>query len=319
MKAIIFNASSKYYNRGTVALGYWLAERGYSVKHSIRQPDLFDCDADLFAFSAIFTWDLPKLAYWVNQIKSIGNVWVGGPAPSSNPQYVEQQTGIKPHIGIDKRFELQPGKYKMSRSTRGCPVGCSFCIVPRIDGTTIKEYSDFEPAPFMMDDNITASSVEHQEMVIERLSRENYCTIDFNSGFEPSYFGQAEFERFDRLPIKFWRLGFDEIKEEKQVHEMIQLLRENNVPSRSIRVYCLAGNEPFEQVHYRAEKIIEWGGEPHIQPLIPLNALEKKPVVQKQYEWTFQKLSDFARYYNRWLWRKPGRSFEWYKSSKKDR
>ncbi len=318
MKAIVYNASSKHYNRGAVALGYWLSEQGFTVRHSVRQPDIFDLDADLFAFSAIFTWHLPRLADWVNQVKNRGDVWIGGPAPSSNPDYVEEMTGITPHIGVDGRFERQPGQYKMTRTCRGCPVGCPFCIVPKIDGTTMREYADFPPAPVLLDDNITATGVAHQERVIETLLRQDYRVVDLNSGFEPSFFTQETFTRFNRLPFKFWRLAFDEMNEEKPVREMIRLLRENGVAARAIRVYCLAGNESFEECHYRAEKIIEWGGEPHVQPLIPLNALEKKPVVQKRYGWTAQKLTDFARYYNRWLWRKPGRSFDWYKSSSLD-
>lgn len=315
MKALIYNASYTHYNRGTIALSYWLQGQGYTVKLSNRQPDMFDLDASLFAFSAIFTWDLPRLVAWVNQVKNYGDVWIGGPAPSANPRYVQQMTGITPHVGPDFRFEQQPGDYKMTRSSRGCPVGCSFCIVPKVDGLTMREYSNFPLAPALLDDNITATSQAHQERVIERLLSAGYRAIDLNSGFEPSFFNQDVFDRFKRLPLKFWRLAFDEMREEKQVLEMMRLLQENGISSRAIRVYCLAGNEPFEQVHYRAEKIIEWGGEPHVQPLIPLNATEKRPVVQRQYGWTAQKLTDFARYYNRWLWRKPGRSFDWYKSN----
>jgi hypothetical protein len=48
-------------------------------------------------------------------------------------------------------------------------------------------------------------------------------------------------------------------------------------------------------------KVIEWGGEPHCQPVIKLNALEKRPMIK--YDWTEQKLMDMARWANRWLWR----------------
>ncbi len=312
MRAYLFNASTKYYNRGLVALSYYLQECGYRVEISTRQPDLFSLNGDLFAFSAVFTWDLPRLVEWVNRVRDFGEVWIGGPAVSAMPRYVKQQTGIDPVVGVDPRIERQPGHYKMTRTSRGCPVGCSFCIVPKIDGMTMLEYPDFSPAPVIMDDNILACSIEHQERVIERTLAQGYRAVDMNSGFEPHYFDYAAFERFRRLPLKFWRLGFDELKEETAAREMVHMLRESGVASNHIRVYCLIGNEPLEDCHYRAEKIIEWGAEPHVQPLIPLNALDKRPVVQHRYGWTAQKLIDFARYYNRWLWRKPGRSFEWY-------
>ncbi len=314
-RALIFNCSTKCYNRGTVALGYYLAGEGWQVEHSTGEPDLFSLDAGLFAFSAIFTWDLPQLVEWVNRVKDFGEVWIGGPAVSAMSRYVEQATGIRPVVGVDPRLETRPGYYKMTRTSRGCPVGCSFCIVPRIDGRVMVEYPVFDPAPVVMDDNILACSTGHQERVIEKLLARGYRAVDFNSGFEPSFFDHEAFERFRRLPLKFWRLAFDTVAEEKPVEEMMRLLKEAGVGSRNIRVYCLSGNEPFEDCMYRAEKIVDWGGEPFVQALIPLNALEKRPVVQHRYGWTEQKLIDFGRYYNRWLWRKPGRSFDWYDHS----
>jgi hypothetical protein len=311
VRATIYNCSTSHYNRGTQALGYWLKDQGYEVKLKKSEPDLFDLAAELFCFSAIFTWDLPLLANWVNRVRDFGEVWIGGPAPSINPEYVQQQTGIVPHIGPDFRFEQQPGHYKMGRTSRGCPFNCSFCIVAKIDGRKMVEYKNFNPAPVLLDDNILATSTAHQERVVEMLLSQNYPVVDFNSGFDPSLFDRATFTLFKKLPLKYWRLAFDEIKEERVVQETMRLLRENGIAKGKIRVYCLIGNESFEDCHYRAEKIIEWGGEPHVQPLIPLNTLEKRPVVQ--YDWTAQKLIDFSRYYNRWLWRKPERSFDWYR------
>jgi hypothetical protein len=229
MKAYLFNASTKYYNRGLVALSYWLQEHDYQVQISTRPPDLFTLDADLFAFSAVFTWDLPRLVEWVNGIRGLGEVWIGGPAPSAMPRFVKQQTGIKPVVGVDPRFERQTGKYKMTRTSRGCPVGCSFCIVPKVDGTVMLEYSDFSPAPVIMDDNILACSIGHQERVIEKLLGQDYRAVDFNSGFEPHYFTWEAFKRFNRLPLKFWRLAFDELSEEGPVRKMMQMLHKGGI------------------------------------------------------------------------------------------
>jgi hypothetical protein len=39
-----------------------------------------------------------------------------------------------------------------------------------------------------------------------------------------------------------------------------------------------------------------------VQPLIALDALEKRPVAR--HGWTEQALKDASRYYNRWIWRK---------------
>jgi hypothetical protein len=48
-------------------------------------------------------------------------------------------------------------------------------------------------------------------------------------------------------------------------------------------------------------QVLEWGCEPHVQPMMALNTLEKKPLVR--HDWTEQQLKHLARWANRWLWR----------------
>jgi hypothetical protein len=66
-------------------------------------------------------------------------------------------------------------------------------------------------------------------------------------------------------------------------------------------VYVLIGNEPMAPCYERAQKVLEWGGEPFCQPFIPLNSLDGAP--KARFDWTVQSLKDFARYYNRFLWK----------------
>lgn len=47
--------------------------------------------------------------------------------------------------------------------------------------------------------------------------------------------------------------------------------------------------------------VIQSGAEPHVQPLMKLNALDKEPWVR--FDWTDQKLRDMARWANRRIWR----------------
>ena len=75
----------------------------------------------------------------------------------------------------------------------------------------------------------------------------------------------------------------------------------NESPKRK-QVYVLIGNEPFDACQERAQKVIEWGGEPYVQPLLPLNALRRHDF-KVAHDWTERKLRDMQRYYNRHLWR----------------
>jgi hypothetical protein len=81
----------------------------------------------------------------------------------------------------------------------------------------------------------------------------------------------------------------------------MMVILKNESPKRK-QVYVLIGNEPFEACRERAQKVIEWGGEPYCQPLMPLNALSRTHV-KELHGWHAQALRDFARFYNRHLWR----------------
>lgn len=97
-----------------------------------------------------------------------------------------------------------------------------------------------------------------------------------------------------------WRFALDETGELEEVRRMMQILKDE--PASSKRVYVLIGNEPFDMCMERIRKVIEWGGEPHCQPIMALNTLVKRPMIR--HDWTEQKLHDVARWANRWLWRK---------------
>ena len=77
----------------------------------------------------------------------------------------------------------------------------------------------------------------------------------------------------------------------------------SDVPCLRKRVYVLIGNEPFESCYRRILQVIEWDCEPHVQPMIALNALTRTPMIR--HDWTEQRLHDLARWSNQWLWRQP--------------
>ena len=184
-------------------------------------------------------------------------------------------------------------------ASRGCPVGCYFCIVPRMEGTKFKLIPDFTPRPILCDNNVSALPIEYQEHIIERYKTFDVTLEDINSGFEPHTFDESTYARWKSFYKGAWRFAFDEMKEKSEVERMANVLA--GEPAGRKRVYVLVGNEPFEQCFERIMKVIEWGCEPHVQPMIALGALTKTPIVQ--YDWTAKKLKDVARWANRWIWR----------------
>jgi hypothetical protein len=305
--AALLTACSPGYNLGLDKLGTWLRSEGWHVTFNPLTNTVAG-GFDLYAFSVIFTWDLPALVMAVKAVPKGADKWIGGPAASSMAAWVEDQTGVRPVVGPDPRFERQQGEYKWCRTTRGCPVGCYFCIVPKIDGTTMLEYDDFNPAPVVVDDNILRSSWKHQQLVVDRLAAAEFASIDFNSGFEPLFFEQKHVDLYGQLPLKYWRIAFDEIKEAPEVERAIRLLRANGVPSKKIFCYVLAGNEPFADCLLRAQNVVEWGGEPRIQMMKPLNWLQPRKAVwiNPKHDWTEELSINFPRYWYSYAWRRVG-------------
>lgn len=304
-KVLVINCS-KVYNLGANKLSRWLVSEGHSVRlvnennyeKLIETHDLFKYD--LIALSCIFSWDVSLAFKIVELIDSKREAWAGGSGFFALKNWWVKNTGLSCTPSIDQRFENRAGVYKMVFASRGCPVDCSFCIVPRLEGTEFKLNWDFVPAPMLCDSNLSALPVEFQEHIIKKYLETGTLLKDANSGFEPITFTEETFHRWKPvMKHSVWRFAFDTSSEEEQVRKMFNILK--NIPASKKRVYVLIGNEPVQKCYDRIQKVISWGGEPHVQPMMALNALEKTPMIR--YDWTKRKLIDMARWSNTWLWR----------------
>ena len=189
---------------------------------------------------------------------------------------------------------------KATIASRGCPVGCAFCIVPAMEGRDFTFLPDFPVRPILCDNNLSALPLEYQDHIIKRYQSTGVPLLDANSGFEPLTFNEEVFQKWRVINRGPWRFAYDETKERLDVLRVMRMLKD--VPRRNKRVYVLVGNEPFQACMERIKEVIANDCEPHVQPLIRLNALERIPTVQ--FDWTLQKLRDVARWSNGWVWKK---------------
>jgi hypothetical protein len=246
--------------------------------------------------SVAFSWLLPKAKELSIQYKEQGyHVRAGGTSVEINRKYLADVAELGGNV--DALIHHNPNA---TIASRGCPVGCWFCIVPTIEGKTFTLLWDFVPRPILCDNNLSALPIEFQEYIIKRYQETNTLLLDANSGFEPRTFDEETYLRWKVINKGAWRFALDEMKELEDVKRVMKIIKHE--PANKKRVYVLIGNEPIESCHERIMKVIEWGGEPHCQPIMALNTLVKRPIVR--YDWTDQKLSDMARWANRWLWRK---------------
>lgn len=315
MKALVVNCSAEHYNLGARKLSNWLPSQGYQVEMVNGDPGpMFTRGFDLVALSVIFSWHAPiarDIALRVLDTPAC-QVRCGGPGMFALAGWWKRETGLDITRGVDPRFDQQPGEYLYTFASRGCPVGCGFCLVPPMEGKQFTLYPDFTPAPYLLDNNLSALPDRYQLHIIQKYQAAGMQIEDAKEGFEPRAFDGDTFHRWNPVLKGPWRLGFDTISEAEDVRRMMGILQD--VSPRRKQVYVLIGNEPFESCMERICKTIEWGGEPFCQPLIALNALEKVPLVR--FDWTLEKLRAVARWANRRIWRQD--PFENY-SRRKDR
>lgn len=245
--------------------------------------------------SVAFSWKLPDAYQRAVWYRAQGlRVRAGGPAVFIRPKYLE---GVAEIGGdVDAVVHHNP---QATFASRGCPVGCYFCIVPKMEGREFTLFPDFTPRPILCDNNLSALTVEYQHHIIRRYQDTGVPLLDANSGFEPRTFDEDTYARWKAINRGPWRFAFDEMGESEDVRRMMHILRHK--PASSKRVYVLIGNEPKAACLERIYKVIEWGGEPHAQPYMALNTLVKRPMVR--HDWTEQELTDMARWANRWIWR----------------
>lgn len=246
--------------------------------------------------SVAFTWLLDdayqRAVFW----KSCGKrVCVGGPGLFVRKSYFE---GVAEY-GNDYVDAIVKHNRDATMASRGCPVGCWFCIVPKMEGKTFTLFPDFPVRPILCDNNLSALPSEYQDYIIRRYQDHHIPLLDANSGFEPRTFDGVVYHRWKAINHGPWRFALDDQRERKYVARVCTMLKDE--PPNKKRVYVLIGNEPLESCLDRINSVLGWGCEPHVQWLMKLNALRKEPWVR--FDWTERKLRDMARWANRRVWR----------------
>lgn len=252
-------------------------------------------EGDTAYLSVAFSWRLQDAYQRAVWYKAQGyKVRAGGPGTFASRKYLADVADLDG--AVDALTHHNP---QATIASRGCPVGCYFCIVPKMEGQAFTFLPDFTPRPILCDNNLSALPVEYQDYIIARYQAFGVPLEDANSGFEPRTFDDGTYRRWQAINRGPWRFAYDETAESDDVYRVSRILAD--VPPSRKRVYVLIGNEPFEPCYRRIMQVIEWGCEPHVQPMIALNALVKRPMVR--HDWTEQQLKHLARWSNRWLWR----------------
>lgn len=248
-------------------------------------------EGDTAFLSIAFTWKLDDAYQRAIWYRSMGyKVKAGGPGIFTRKHYLADVA----EIGGEHPDAVWRHNPAATIASRGCPVGCWFCIVPKMEGKAFTLLPEFPVRPVLCDNNLSGLPADYQDFIISRYVAADVPLLDANSGFEPRTFDDEVFARWRKINKGPWRFAFDDVTERPMVERVMKMLKD--VPSRQKRVYVLIGNEPFEACMDRIRDVVAWGGEPHVQPYIKLNALERKPY--PRFDWNEQLLRDVARWAN---------------------
>lgn len=261
-------------------------------------------DGDIVYLSVAFTWKLDEAFDRARFAIAQGlKVVAGGPALFL-PQMKLKLDDVR-GLEIREHYDDAVAHHNPDAtfSSRGCPVGCGFCIVTPMEGSEFTLLPDFPVRPVLCDNNLSALPADYQDHIIRRYQDAGVRMTDANSGFEPRTFTPAVYRRWAPLVNAGggpWRFAYDDMKERDEVLAVMRMLADE--PQKRKRVYVLIGNEPFADCMQRIREVIDSGCEPHCQPLMKLNARERTPWVQ--HDWTEQQLRNVARWANKWIWKK---------------
>ena len=210
----------------------------------VGDPPLFRPDAgdvDEVHVSVTFTWD-------VDEGRRLRDAWV---------QYYPMVKMGGPAVDIDPPGKFTPGLYVrkgVTFTSRGCPRRCPWCFVPKREGI-VRELG-IKPGWIVQDNNLLATSREHQERVFEML-RSQERAVSFPGGLDSRLMDDWIVDQFRALKIGqiFFAADSDAgLENLRGVRERLPFLSR-----RQLRCYVLIGfgGEPYEKALARLEAV--WG------------------------------------------------------------
>lgn len=241
---------------------------------------------DTVYLSVVFSWQLIKAVERAANLESQGfRVRLGGPAARYAGFGLDEYKGAF-------RYHSDRAVF----TTRGCPFGCPFCIVPTTEGNLVElPDNDWFPAPqaIVCDNNFTACSQAHFDRVIDRLKLVDGIDIQ---GVSVLSLKPYHASRLAELKLKVIHIAWDDINYETQFREGLALLRAAGIPKSKILCYVLLGyNDSPSEALYRLETVRHLGIRPFPMRYQPLDVAKRNEYVGEN--WTHEELVRYCRYW----------------------
>lgn len=158
--------------------------------------------------------------------------------------------------------------FAISMTSRGCPRGCSFCVVGKKEGrcsrkvADVKDFWNGQKEIKVLDPNITAC-IEKRDLM--KQYRETGAWIDFTQGIDIRLTNEEDIEDLNRMKIGIVHFAWDNPKD--RLEEKFRMFSERyRVKDRRRKiVYCLVNfNSTMEENLYRIYTLRDLGYDPYV-------------------------------------------------------
>ena len=169
--------------------------------------------------------------------------------------------------------------------SRGCPRGCSFCIVGDKEGRQSKKVADLrdwwdgQKHIKLLDPNITACP-DFFDLMGQLAESRAY--VDFTQGLDIRLMTEKKAEAINKTKCKMIHFAWDDPSDEITPKKLKEYASVWKFGDRNRRVYILTNyNSTHEEDVYRVEKVRELGYDPYVMIYEKWNAPKKTRQLQR--------------------------------------
>lgn len=130
--------------------------------------------------------------------------------------------------------------------TRGCPRGCSFCVVKDKEGlcshkvANLSEFWDGQKKIELLDPNLLAC--KDWEELLQQLI-DSKARVNFNQGLDIRMMTERKAEMLSQIPIEAIHFAWDRYEDKDIIQPKLKIFREKSkVNPHDLQVYCLVGD-----------------------------------------------------------------------------
>lgn len=143
--------------------------------------------------------------------------------------------------------------------TRGCPRGCSFCIVKDKEGLCSRKVADLsefwngQNNIELLDPNILACK-EWKELLQQLI--DSKAKVNFNQGLDIRMMNEKKAEMLSKIPIKAIHFAWDRYEDKALIQpKFLEFRQKSTIHPHHLQVYCIVGDRERKVLSEDLERI----------------------------------------------------------------